>query len=335
MQIKYLNNPTKQDLKVIDYFLESQPHANFFQSSAFFESCKLSSKLTPFYLLAFENEALTGVLMFYRQYQINLPILRFLSTRNIVWGGPIVKDNNTQVAQNLLNQYEKVISKVIYTQVRNLFDCSVFNETFIKAGFEYEPHLNILVNLEKSEEELWKEVHAKRRNEIRRARKEGTVFSLENNSKSLKACYEILKEVYERAKLPLPDFGHFEAIFNSDCLKVFVAKYEENIIGCMLCITYKDKIFDYYAGAYSKYYSKYPNDLIPWEVFKWAKSNAFKAFDFGGAGKPNVPYGVRNYKIKFGGELVSYGRYSKIHHARLYKMVTSLFEVYRRVKQLI
>ena len=59
--------------------------------------------------------------------------------------------------------------------------------------------------------------------------------------------------------------------------------------------------------------NKYPNDLIPWEVFLWGKENGYKLLDFGGAGKPDIPYGVREYKRKFGGELVNYGRFTHIH----------------------
>ena len=35
--------------------------------------------------------------------------------------------------------------------------------------------------------------------------------------------------------------------------------------------------------------------------------------DFGGAGKPDEPYGVRTFKAKYGGELVNYGRYVCVH----------------------
>jgi serine/alanine adding enzyme len=30
--------------------------------------------------------------------------------------------------------------------------------------------------------------------------------------------------------------------------------------------------------------------------------------DFGGAGRPNEPYGVRDFKAKYGGRLVDFGR---------------------------
>ena len=71
-------------------------------------------------------------------------------------------------------------------------------------------------------------------------------------------------------------------------LIIFCAYYEGEIIGCMLALAFKDKIYDFYAGSIKKFYNKYPNDLIPWEVFIWGKENGYRVFDFGGAGKPNV-----------------------------------------------
>ena len=47
---------------------------------------------------------------------------------------------------------------------------------------------------------------------------------------------------------------------------------------------------------------------------EWGLNNGYSVLDFGGAGKPNEKYGVRDYKMKFGGELVNFGRYTKINN---------------------
>ena len=46
----------------------------------------------------------------------------------------------------------------------------------------------------------------------------------------------------------------------------------------------------------------------------------FNQFDFGGAGKPNQHYGVRDYTLKFGGKLVNFGRYEIVHKKHLFKI---------------
>jgi hypothetical protein len=53
-------------------------------------------------------------------------------------------------------------------------------------------------------------------------------------------------------------------------------------------------------------------------VTSMGKEHKFRLFDFGGAGKPCEKYGVREFKAKFGGELVSFGRYIFVHSPFLF-----------------
>ena len=185
-------------------------------------------------------------------------------------------------------------------------------------GYGYEDHLNILVNLEKSDSELWKDVHANRRNKINRARKNGLQFRLLSDEHALTQAYAVLKDVYRRARMPLPDLSLFKNLNDlpgkENPLRLFAAFDKENIAGIMIALCYRERIYEWYVGGEQKYFDKYPNDMIPWEVFLWGKSHGYKVFDFGGAGKPGVPYGVRDFKLKFGGELVNFGRFQKVHN---------------------
>jgi lipid II:glycine glycyltransferase (peptidoglycan interpeptide bridge formation enzyme) len=69
------------------------------------------------------------------------------------------------------------------------------------------------------------------------------------------------------------------------------------------------------------------------EVFLWGHERGFTRFDFGGAGKPNVPYGVRDYKLKFGGELVNTGRMIRIHRPFNYAFATKAYRLLQVVKK--
>ena len=58
---------------------------------------------------------------------------------------------------------------------------------------------------------------------------------------------------------------------------------------------------------------------------------AFERYDFGGAGWPNVPYGVRDFKASFGGELVCYGRYRKVYSRWKMALAERAYELGRTV----
>ncbi len=293
-----------------------------FQSPQYLDVIKNSTGFVPFHISETSKTGVVTVQGFITREKS--AIKNFFTRRAIIFGNPALQSTDKEVLHNLLIKLRQELSgKAIYIEFRNLTDQSSVKEVYEANGFWYEDHLDILVDLSKSQDELWKNVTTKRRNGIRRSGKEGAVFSVEDNFDSLKECYAILQEVYSRAKLPLYSFDFFEnmyKLFSGEAkLHMFTAKYEGKIIGCMLALGYKGILYDLYAGAMMEYYNKYPNDLIPWEVFLWAKSNGYQLFDFGGAGKPGIPYKVRDYKKQFGGELVNFGRFKLILNKPLYK----------------
>ncbi len=90
-------------------------------------------------------------------------------------------------------------------------------------------------------------------------------------------------------------------------------------------------IYDWYAGADDSYLEYRPNDILSWSILKWGIKNNYEVFDFGGAGKPNVPYGVRDYKLKFGGELVNFGRFEIIHKPSVFKSGKIGLHIYKKI----
>ena len=83
----------------------------------------------------------------------------------------------------------------------------------------------------------------------------------------------------------------------------------------MFALIYNNTMYGYYMGSKNdpETLRKKPIDLFFWNIFKWSISNKLTSFDWMGAGKPDESYGVRDFKLQFGGELVNYGRYEKVH----------------------
>lgn len=334
-EIKVIMNHTGIDQTKWSHFIASHPNANFFQSPKAFQFFESAENYQPFLFVALENNEIVGSLLAV-VIQEGHGVKGYFSRRSIIWGGPLTKDRDNKIAETILEEYDRqIMRRAIYSQFRNLFDLSNLKELFISNGYSFDEHLNLYVDLTKTEDELWSEVHSKRRNEIRRAEKEGTTFQLSDKREDVHKTYEILKQVYTRAKLPLPEVRFFQTAYDhigAEHFKIFLAVNHGKIIGTMYTICYKDTIYDWYAGSYQEYYQKYPNDLIPWQVFLWGKQHGYKKFDFGGAGKPGVPYGVREYKKKFGGKFVNYGRFEKIHKPVLFKIAKLGFKFYQKFK---
>jgi serine/alanine adding enzyme len=300
-----------------EQFVYDHPQGNVFQTPQMYAVYEATKNYQPIVVACYDGDSLVGILLAIVQKEYK-GILGKLSARSIIWGGPLVRNNDICVLEAIMNEYDRVIKKsAIYTQIRNLFALDWTKNELSKYGYSYEEHLNILIDLQKSEEQLWKDIHSKRKNEIRRAEKEETSFAVFTDVDSLEKCWPILSDVYQRARLPLPDISLFKRLLNlkdgSSLLKIFAARNNGEIIGTLIALCWRERVLDWYAGAYQHYLPKYPNDLLPWGAILWAKRNGYKTFDFGGAGKPGVPYGVRDFKLKFGGEQVNFGRFQKTH----------------------
>jgi lipid II:glycine glycyltransferase (peptidoglycan interpeptide bridge formation enzyme) len=328
-------DPKQIDSFELEEFVYQHPHANFFQSTKAFNLFQSVENYEPILIVAREKSEIVGSLLAI-VIKEGAGLKGYFSRRCIIWGGPLVNDDSVAIYSELLDSFNEIAEqKAIYSQFRNLYDLSRVKDIFIKQNWLFEEHLDIIVDLSQSEEILWKDVHSKRRNEIRRAEKEGTSCKVLESNSELAVSYNILKEVYARARLPIPDFKFFQTAYNilaPDYFRIFLAINEGKIIGTMYILCFKDIMYDWYAGSFQAYYKKYPNDLLPWKAFLWGQKNGFSKFDFGGAGKPGVPYGVRDYKKKFGGEFVNYGRFEKMHKPYLFQFGKLGLKIWQKLK---
>lgn len=268
-------------------------------------------------ILAKKEGSLVGVLGYY-----TVRYLKFLPffSRNIVFGGPVVKDNDLETVSFLLSKYRKrCFLKHFLSEFRNLSQESPFPKVFEKHRAETIPHLDIHISTVMSADEIFNQMEPTRKKQINRSYKRGvTVRKIDSSdADSIHAGYLLVANLYKEIHLPPPPP---ELILNAYALsddgyfvQMFAAFYETEMIGCRFVLCYKDIVYDWYAASNPNHYDKYPNDVLPWEVLKWSAENGYKYFDFGGAGHTDKPYGVRDYKLKFGGTLTKPGRYLLYH----------------------
>jgi len=306
-------------------FILEHPDGNIFQSPDIVRFYEATEEYQPVTFFSIDESGKVAGVLVAHIISEGKWLRRKLSSRAIVTGGPLVKQGEELCAVALISELKrKVSAEVTYCQVRNLNPTDNLYEVFLQCGFVYEEHLNILVDLTKSVEILKSELHPTRRKQINRAIRRGVeIMTPEKpDMETLNTCYSILSSVYRKAGLPLPSLAFFDEAFNVLCeknrLKLFLARHNENIIGFRYVLIYNDVIYDWFAGSRSDYNDKYPNDILPWSIIKWGNEHGFKVFDFGGAGHPAERYGIRDYKMKFGGVTVNYGRYLFINRPLVY-----------------
>ena len=329
-QLQHINKTEWSD------FVMNHPNGNIFQLPGMYEVYTKTPKFSPVILIAKDtNNKIAGCLMAVIQRDYN-GLIGKMTARSIVMGGPLAENNNSEILSILLKNYTEIVSKkAIYSQFRNLFDMSNYFLPFEKNGYRFDEHLDILIDLKKTKVELEEKLHKERVRNIAKAEKEGLTFKVLNDELDIQHVITLLKKTYNRVKVP---FSYEKLFFNSrimldENVKFFGAFWEDRMIAGQVRLCYKDTVYAWYAGSDSDYFQKRPNDFLLWNVILWSKENGYKVFDFGGAGKPTIPYGVRDYKLKFGGELVNYGRYEKEHKKLLMFLGRLAFKLYKLTKK--
>jgi lipid II:glycine glycyltransferase (peptidoglycan interpeptide bridge formation enzyme) len=62
---------------------------------------------------------------------------------------------------------------------------------------------------------------------------------------------------------------------------------------------------------------------------EYALQNGLQHFDFMGLGKPDEPYKVREFKTKFGKNIVNYGRFGRKSNPFLYSIAEMAYNILR------
>ncbi len=323
-------------------FVYEHPNGNIFQTPEMYDVYNLTKNYKPVFVGVVDGTGnLIGVLLSVIQKEFGGP-LGALSSRCVTWGGPLLRMNLTnqeryQITDLILKEQTQIVKrKSIYMEFRNLWDTSSLKEIFMENDYNYEDHLDILIDLTKGEETLWKSMNKKRRNSIRNAIKEGLAVKPVENEKEIEVIYSIYNDVYKNAGLPLVDISMFASSYRilkaKNMILHLIAYYEGTPIGAISVLLFKKTMYDWYAGSFLKYRNKHPNDLLPWIAMKWGLERGYEIFDFGGAGKPEEEYGVRDFKMKFGGVVVNYGRYRNVFKKNTLRLAMRGLNMWKKVK---
>jgi serine/alanine adding enzyme len=185
-------------------------------------------------------------------------------------------------------------------------------------GFAYEGHLDYHINLRRPMEEIFGSIGRRARKHIRHELKTGMVVMEEvTNHTQLEACYDLLRSTYHNARVPLPDCSLFDASFDllypKRMVRFTLATVDRAPAASSVDLFYKDVVYGWYGGVDRAHSHYQANEVLTWYLLQLSVENGYGLYDFGGAGKPGEEYGVRDFKAKFGGELVSYGRNVCVH----------------------
>ena len=250
-------------------------------------------------------------------------IKQYLTCRAIVVGGPVIANDATddEVAA-LLKAVRRLGDKAIYVETRNFNDYSRWKSVFEANGFTYQPHLNFHVDTS-SVEVVDKNLGKSRKRDIRTTIRDGVTPVYQPTIEQVRAYYDILLDLYKtKVKTPLFKWEWFEQLYKVNSARFILTELEGKIVGGTVCMELPGKaLYEWFAcGIDGVYPHIYPSTYATYLGIKYAAENGCKIFDMMGAGKPDEAYGVRDFKAKFGGEMVEHGRYLCVRKPLLYNI---------------
>lgn len=315
------------NLQSWENLFKSSPFSTFFQSPECYRFYSELSFLSTFVYAIEEEGELKALVCGYLIAEKGL-IKSYFSRRAIIPGGVLLaKDVNQQSLQLLLNTLKSELRQhSIYIEFRNYLDYSEYKDIFVNVGFIYQPHLNFHLKID-NHEMLWGNLGTNRKREILKSNNAGLVCVETKNEKDITSLYSILFELYsKKIKRPLFPMEFFIKLSCEPFAKIFVVKNREEVIGGIVCVVDQNVVYEWFVCGPSEKH-QHPQTLATWTSIRFALENGFNKFDFMGAGSPEKKYGVRNYKSRFGGEEVEYGRFLYISKPGIYKMLKFLIEL--------
>jgi len=323
------------DQKKWSEFVSNHPQGNIFQTPEMAEVYRRTENYTPLFLALQDADEIYGLLL--ASLIQEKSILSHFSSRSIITGGPLLsKDLGQKGTIQFLQEYNRIVSgRTLFTHIRPLSDSFNGERYFIDSGFQREERLNFLIDLNRSERELWRSIPKSRRKNIKRAEKKGVEVHEMKSKSQLPVFYDLIKETYKRVKIPVADISLFGAAFDilvpKKMARFYLAIYEGESIASRVVLNYNGLTYDWYAGTSGEHMKLYANEAIVWRVLQDSREDGFHTFNFGGAGKPGEKAGRYVFKKRFGGQEVRQGRYIKVHSLLKMKVAETGYKICRKL----
>ncbi len=174
-------------------------------------------------------------------------------------------------------------------------------------GFKTERKWTYLLEIEPDPDKMWGKLKSKCRNMVRKAEKNNVTVTIAQDSSWIDEYYEMAKDVYDKSSRLPPISKHFLqkvwAVFHPQRrVRVLLAQYNGKVIAGAVFLIYNQTVYYWDGVSYRRYNQYAPNNLLQWELIKWASENGLVRYNMIGA---NIP-SIAKFKASFGPKMVAY-----------------------------
>jgi serine/alanine adding enzyme len=301
-----------------DAFVNTHPHGSILHTSSMIRSESLTKRHEPHAFAAVDRRGeICAMLVAVRTVTIG-GLASNLTGRSILHAEPLWLDSELgrEGIVNLIRHHDAAMkSCTIFAEVRPLYVSPSDFDPLLECGYERQGYWNYELALDGTEEEIFRRLGKKCRNNLRSSKRKGVQVREVDLKQNWPTVYRLFEESYSHAKVPIVDSSLFVAStdsFSTDNLKTFVAYYHDEPVAAGCFLNHKDRVLCWYAGT-----KRIPGvpamASVFWEAIVRFSVMGYQIFDFAGGGWEGEEYGPGKFKAKFGGSKINLGRYRKVY----------------------
>lgn len=252
---------------------------------------------------------------------------KFIFKRMIFTYSVIKKNNNS--AKEFLNEVVELSKNLDIDFIYQPYAFAIFEE--VPDNCIYVPFGSYQVDLSKSEEDLFKNLHSKHRNVVKKAQKNG--LNIYHGKEYKKECFDLICDTLKRQQQPFMNYQTLSTMQKrlGNTIEFYIIRNKEKIEGSAIIIYNKHEAYYLFGGSDNKTSPGAMNFLI-WQILLDMKAKNVKSFDFVGARinpKNGSKFeGIQRFKSRFGTTLKS-GYLWKVpikpFKYRLFRFITWLY----------
>ena len=184
-------------------------------------------------------------------------------------------------------------------------------EELLGLGFLFKASNTMLLNTKQEEDVLWMGMQGRSRNLVRKAEKFGLqVKFLDSGIENIDLFYSLLKETFNKSGQRPPHSKNFYKLLILKLIAsnnlLFLSIVQDANVVAMGIFLYNSEEIHFISGTSNHIGNKFgANNLMHWEVIKFASRKNIKKYDFGGLGISSID----KFKKSFGGFEGSYLNY--------------------------
>lgn len=296
--------------------------------------------MKPFFSIVYDHGNAIGGVMFFKKKMMGL-----IDSYEIRGGPLYLKGNREAVMRSILKTLNKKRKRALnllfvpFPPINNSFE-----QTFKSEGYFCYPFRTIIINLDRSLQDIWQALNKRARWGVRKAERVGLKVKVATVWKEWEQFYHIFSIHGKEKQYPPEPLEFFREMFklhHKNMARLFLAQHQKRTIAGSLFLIYNQNMIFLQNASESAFLSYNPNNLLQWKSIEWAKENGVTIYDMNGLPPKQVPYllGVYHYKKRWNGDVQWYYYYlnrrllyAGLHMVRTSSLAWTLFRHARNLK---